>query len=102
MPRCLIFVGLDWIVHANELKDEVRHAGEVEEDDEALARVGFTAREEGGEEEKDDRDGERGDGEDELVSLDVDRDDEELDGVAEEEEEVELEESDVDLNEFIG
>ena len=50
------------VVHAHELEDEVGHGGEVDGDDHRLAEVGLAAREEGGEEEERDGDGDRGDG----------------------------------------
>ena len=96
MSRRCILVRLRTIVHTNELENEVRHSGEVEEDDESLAGIGFPSRDVGGEEEESDCDGQGGDRKCEFVGLAV-HDDEELDCEAEEEEEVEFEEGDVDL-----
>ena len=89
MPHGSVFGREVGVVHAVELEDEVRHAGEVEEDDEGLAPVGFAAGEVGGEEEEEDGDGEGGDGEGEFVGFAV-HDDEELDGEGEKEKEVEF------------
>lgn len=84
------------IVHPHEFKDEVSHSGEVEDDDESLANVGLAAGDISGEEEEENGDNERGNSKGEFVVFAV-HDDKELNGEADEEEKVELEEGDVDL-----
>jgi hypothetical protein len=96
-PRREIAAFSGWGVHPHELEDKVRHGGEVDDDDEGLAVVGFLPRDVGGEEEQDDGDGDGGDGEVEFGVARGDDHDDELHGEAEEEEEVEFEEGDVDL-----
>lgn len=87
------------VVHSDELEDEVGHGGEVDDDHDGLAVVGFAAGDEGGEEEETDGDGDRDDGEVELKVGEVRTDDDqELHREREEEEEIELEEGDVDLS----
>jgi len=89
MPGGAVILGVGRRVHAHEFEDEVGHPGEVEEDDDALAEGVFGAADPHGEEEEEDCDDEGGDCEGEFVGVAMD-DDEELDGEADEEEEVEF------------
>ena len=86
------------LVDAHEFEDEVGEGDEIAKNDEQHAVLVLLAREEGGRQKDDNRDGNDGNGEAklEVFGLVVDHD-EELDHEAEEEEEVELEESNVNL-----
>lgn len=94
------FLRVAFVVHAHEFEDEVGHRGEVDDDHDRLADVGFTAGDEGGEEEEAycHWDGDDGEVELEVGEVGAD-DDEELHGESKEEEEIEFEEGDVDLGE---
>lgn len=93
------FAHVAGVVHANEFEDEVGHGGEVDDDHDRLADVGFTASDERGEDEEThcDRDGDNGEVELEVGEIGTD-DDEELDRESKEKEEIELEKGDVNLS----
>ena len=101
-PRGQVFVyflHVAFIVHAHELEDEVGHGCQIDDNHDCLADVGFTAGDEGREEEEADGHRDRDDCEVEFEVGEVRADDdEELDGKCKEEEKVELEESDVNLS----
>lgn len=95
----LVMAGL---IDADQLEEEVGQTTEVEQDDEADAETVLAPREEGGAQQDADGDGDRGDVQAQLEVFDAVDDDEELDGEAQEEKEVEFEEGDVDLAELIS
>ena len=90
------------LIDADQLEEEVGQTTEVEQDDEADAETVLAPREEGGAQQDADGDGDRGDVQAQLEVFDAVDDDEELDGEAQEEKEVEFEEGDVDLAELIS
>lgn len=92
------FLWIAFVVHAHELEDEVGHGGEIDNNHDCLADVRFATGDKGREEEEADGHGHRDNCEVEFEVGEVRADDdEELNGKGEEEEKVELEESDVNL-----
>lgn len=85
-------------VHSDKLEDEVRHGCEVNDDDGSLSRFGFGPADVGCEEEDDDGNRNGGDCEIKLGAVVADDYHDELDGKAEEEKEIKLEEGDVNLS----
>lgn len=88
---------MSFLVHSHELEDEVSQACKVQDEDEDHARATLAAREECGEQEDHDGKGNGGHCETPFSVRNVRHNDEELDGEAEEEEEIEFEEGDIDL-----
>jgi hypothetical protein len=97
----VLLLGLG-LVDSNELEEEPRQAAEVEDDGADHAGLVLVAGEVGGRQQDDDSDGNSGDCQVELdVGLSGDYD-QKLDGKAQEEEEIELQESNVDLGLLAG
>ena len=85
------------LVHSGELEDEVRQSAEEEDDGEEHAELVLSSGPECCHDEDDDRDWDSGDRDPFLGVCDVVDDDEELDCEAQKEEEIELQQSDVNL-----
>ena len=83
--------------HPDELEQEVTESNEVDDDDTNHSSDRLATDPPGGEEQKEEGDDEGGCGKNEFDCLGVLDDDQELHGEGQEEEEVELEESDVNL-----
>lgn len=99
----LVVLFVAGLVHADELEAEVGEAAEVENHDYHHAGHRFAACPEGGHEEDEDCDWDGGGGKGEFDVRYVGDDNKELDGEADEEEEIELQECDVNLcNVLVG
>ena len=85
------------LIDADKLEEEVGQATKVEEDGKDHAQLDFAAGEEGGQQEDGNGDGNGRRRQAEFGVFDIGDDDEELDGKSEEEEEIKLEESNIDL-----
>lgn len=96
-PRRCVVIHSWWRVHSHEFEGEVRHGCEVYDDDGGLSNFGFGAADVCCEEQDDDSYGYSGDCEVEFGSVMVNDYDHELDREAQEKEEVEFEQSDVNL-----
>jgi len=93
------FLHVALVIHAHELEDEVGHGREIDDDHNCLTDVRFATGDKGREEEEADGYRDRYDGEVEFEIGEVRAHNyEELHGEGEEEEKVELEESDVNLD----
>lgn len=85
------------LVDSDKLEDEVAQAAEIENDDDDLAGLVFSASEVGGSEQDGNGDRDSGDGQGELGIRLLGDDNDELNDEPEEKEEIELEQCDVDL-----
>lgn len=92
-----VVLAVTWLIDTDKLEEEVGKAAKVEQNNEAGAEAVFALGEKGGTQQDSNGDWDGGNVQAELDILQAVNDDEELNGEAEEEEKIELEQGDVNL-----